>query len=121
MTRSFWSNKAHDTLVSMAAGGSTAKEIGLVVGRSQKAIHGRARRTGIELQHRPPEFKPRVPKSTYQDHYRDGQLEHCWAAHTLTALRWHYGDRANLIATGRDPKTQADLTAWGTLGERRVA
>lgn len=46
---------------------------------------------------------------------------HSWAAHTRLALTWHYGDRADLIQSGRDPKTQADLTAWRALGERRVA
>lgn len=45
-----------------------------------------------------------------------------WHAITWDRLSWLYGpDLASLIQDGRDPKTQADLARWNSLGRRDAA
>lgn len=45
---------------------------------------------------------------------------HSWSDHTRRNLSWHYGDkRADRIMAGTDPNTQADVSAWNRLGERK--
>lgn len=63
--------------------------------------------------------------SRYRDHYtipREGDyqrtLSHCWETFTYRRLEWLYGaDRTDLICSGYDSATNADLAAWEALGE----
>lgn len=45
-----------------------------------------------------------------------------WELMAWDRLEWLYGPaRADLIASGRDPKTQADVDRWMALGRRSAA
>ena len=45
---------------------------------------------------------------------------HCWHLSTLDRLAWHYGAaRAKRMMLGGDAKTNADISAWTSLGQRR--
>lgn len=61
--------------------------------------------------------------SSYIDHESDdGRITVDWLALTWDRLAWSYGpDRADRICLGKDPKTQADVSAWCALGERSAA
>ncbi|MFA5567998.1 MAG: hypothetical protein WC972_05045 [Trueperaceae bacterium] len=66
--------------------------------------------------------------SSYRNHYSPGGPDgygvcvHDWEEFTAARLAWQYGaERAYAIISGQDAKTNADLAAWRSLGERRAA
>lgn len=49
-------------------------------------------------------------------------ITHSWTDHTRLNLAQQYGqERADRIIAGSDPKTQADLSRWRSLGRRSAA
>jgi N-acyl-D-aspartate/D-glutamate deacylase len=63
--------------------------------------------------------------TSYLDHFDRRCVDpvvHSWVEHTRLNLAQHYGlMRADQIIDGRDPKTQADLQRWASLGRRSAA
>lgn len=68
---------------------------------------------------------------TYLDHRKTGRpstrdpastITHSWRDHTRLNLAQHYdADRVNRIMAGADPRTQADIARWNSLGQRSAA
>ena len=61
--------------------------------------------------------------SSYLPHKSEtGNVEHDWREHTWRALAFQYGpERADAIYHGSDPRTQADIIRWNSLGRKDAA
>jgi len=100
-----WSSDDDAALARLARLRLGVREIAFRLGRSEQGVYGRADRLKISV------------ASIYYE--TDERREEALQDMTWSRLASCHGpDRADRIMAGDDPKTNADIQAWRTLGRR---
>ena len=103
-----WSWSEDVQIRRLASSGATRAEAASAMGRSYGSICGYI--NGHDISMRVQEIAFNATPSVDWESMRWQRLCHCYGP-----------ERAKLIVSGRDPKTQADLARWNALGRRSAA